>query len=249
MDKQFQRLKESMDDTVLREIQMNKKLKGRILKDISKENAKQQVQFGTKRWNKRAIFASIAALFLLFIITASMLNQQTTGYGKRYQQVELLKMQSDIISILKTQVKIEKELIHEINSKDYTVQELNKLKVQAANNSLSVSKQIENFQIPLALTPYKQEINESLSYLRKSYFTNSNEIMDLEKWVKKESDIHLPPEQQVSDSDHYFFKFEQKLHNVYDDLGLLRSSYLYELQRDINVEETSYNWFKRQYHE
>lgn len=249
MDKQFQRLKESMDDTVLREVQMNKKLKGRILKDISKENAKQQVRFVTKKWNKSAVIASIAALFLLFVITSSMLDQQTSGYSKRYQQVELLKMQSDIISILKTQERIEKELIHEINSKDYTVQEINHLKKKAANNALDISQQIDNFIIPEALSHYHQEINEGLSYLRKSYFTYSNEIIDLEKWVKKESDINLTPEEQLSDSDHYFFKFELNMHSVYDDLGLLRSSYLNELRRDINIEETSYNWFKSHYHE
>ncbi|MBM6617923.1 hypothetical protein [Bacillus suaedaesalsae] len=247
MDKHLHRLKESMDDTVLKDIQMNQKLKGKILKDISNENTNQQVRYVQKKWNVKTVFASIAALFLLFVIGSSILNSQTSGYNEKSQQVELLKLHSEIVSTLKSQVRVEKELIEKINSKDYTIDEINKLKVKAAKNSLEVSKEIGSMRIPETLNMYKPELKESLYYLRKSYMSRSNELMKIDQWVRIQINEELNYPRDGVESDLSFFQFEFKIYRVYEKLGLLRSSYLTEIQTTSLINIDSFHYFSNIY--
>ncbi|MFD1738771.1 hypothetical protein ACFSCX_19830 [Bacillus salitolerans] len=66
MENRLQKLKESMNDHVFTDIYMDKKLKGKILKNVSKHN-KGRTIIG-KKWNIQIVTASLVSLCLLFII-------------------------------------------------------------------------------------------------------------------------------------------------------------------------------------
>ncbi|KAA0547002.1 hypothetical protein FZW96_13535 [Bacillus sp. BGMRC 2118] len=247
MEKQLHHLKESMDDTVLKDIQMNKKLKGKIMKGISEENSNKRVYFLRKGWNVKTVFASIAALFLFFIIGSSLLGENTSGHSKEAKQVDLLKLHTEIVSTLKSQVIVEKELIEKINSMEYTIDEIHQLKVKAAKNSLEVAKEIEAIQLPDTLTNYHPELNESLSYLRKSYTHRSSELMKIDQWVRIQSNEELYYPREGVESDLYFFQFEFNIYKVYEDLNLLRSSYIREIQQTTTIDSNAFRYFVEKY--
>lgn len=208
-------LKESLDDTYFKDLELSKSQKKKILK-----KATAPTRFSRLRPNFAYITSLVLAASLLLILGLNMIQPDTHSGSKvtiREQQVALIHLQNDIVQLVRDQQLSEGALLAAIKNKEPQAQ-LELLRTKVINDGETITARLKKMSIPSQLSANQTEINQSLIALSKAYEQKNSYYKELDVTdVSSISVYNMPIEQ--------FALFEETIGKVYKNLGLLTPSF------------------------
>lgn len=208
-------LKESLDDTYFKDLELSKSMKKKILK-----KATAPARFSGIR-PKLAYFTSLVVTVSLLVILGLNIMQSDIHRGSqptiREQQVALVHLQDDIVQLSKNQQLSERALLSSI-MKNKPIQQLEWQRSQVLEDGKIIMESLREIHIPSELSSNRTQLAESLNLLAKAYEQKNDYYQKLDlNDAPSISPYTMPVEE--------FIYFQEMIEEVYLDVNLLPVNY------------------------
>ncbi|MCM3764792.1 hypothetical protein [Neobacillus niacini] len=208
-------LKESLDDTYFKDMELSKSLKKKIVKKATADS-----QFSRIR-PKFAYFTSLvlAATCLLILAVSFMKTDihQASLPTIREQQVALIHLQNVMIQLTKDQRLSEDLLIQSVES-NQPAEKSDELRSKVIQDGEAIITGIKKMSIPAALQSNQSRLDECLQLLAAAYEQKNEYYKNLDL----QNPVDLTPYHVPADT---FIIFEEKIGEVYVNVHLLSPSF------------------------
>ncbi|WP_413303564.1 hypothetical protein AA0X95_26350 [Bacillus sp. 1P10SD] len=217
MEDELRSLKECLDDTYFKDLELSKTIKKKIIKQSKKSSR-------TSQHIQRFKYAAslVLAVGCLFLLIQSFIqvpkNKQASISTVRQQQVALIHFQNDIIRLVSKQKKSETAFLTAI-AEGKSKEEIELNRVESMKQGEEIILGLKSMVIPSELSPYQGIIKNSLKELETAYVLKNEYFRD------------LTPETYQGLSDHYeyvdkLFQFDQMMIPVYKAVEFRPVSYV-----------------------
>ncbi|MFE8700406.1 hypothetical protein ACFYKX_07265 [Cytobacillus sp. FJAT-54145] len=214
MDNELKSLKESLDETYLKEIVLSKSLKKKILKKTAQQ--KNSTLFSHFKFLSSVVLATgCLFLFVTFLIQGHLEMNQAKQPTLREKQVAIIHYQEKVMSILKTQEEPEIDFLSTLVYKYDTPRE--EYRDELILTFDHIVKEIKDIPIPQELSTYSEEIEESLEILFHSFELKREYYLTLNAETYNHLDKNVYGDVR---HEQVFFEFERKIGKVFEEINL-----------------------------
>jgi hypothetical protein len=177
MEDELRSLKECLDDTYFKDLELSRSIKKKIIKESKKSSrASQHIQ----RFKYAASLVLAVGCLLLLVQSFVQVpkNKQASISTVRQQQVALIHFQNDIIKLVSKQKQSETAFLTAIvEGKSNEEIELNRAESMKQGEAIVAS--LKRMPIPSELSPYQEIIRKSLQELETGYELKNAYFKDL----------------------------------------------------------------------
>lgn len=208
-------LKESLDDTVFKDMELPKSLKKKIVKKATAPS-----RFSRYRPKFAYVTSLVLAASLLLILGVSFIPKDTSRGSEpsiREQQVAIIHFQNDIVRLAKNQQLSESAFLSSVKA-NKPLEQLEMQRSQVIEDGETIIEGLGKIHIPSELSSYQSELNQSLLSLAKAYQQKNTYYKEVDLTTAPSISMYYLPIEQ-------FVQFEESIGKVYEDIGLLRPTF------------------------
>jgi hypothetical protein len=217
MEDELRSLKECLDDTYFKDLELSKNIKKKIIKQSKKSSRKSQ---HIQRFKYVASLVIAVCCLLLLVQNFIQLpkNRQASLSTVRQQQVALIHFQNDIIRLVSKQKKSETAFLTAIVAgKSKEEIELNRTESMKQGEEIILA--LKSMVIPSELSPYQDIIRKSLKELETGYELKNEYFRDLTPETYQGLSVHNEYVDKL-------FQFDQMMIPVYKAVEFRPVSYV-----------------------
>ncbi|WP_066304515.1 hypothetical protein [Bacillus sp. FJAT-29814] len=208
-------LKESLDDTYFKDMELSKSLKKKILKKATAQSRPSRIV------NKLSYMTSLVlAASLLIILAVSFMKTDTNQASMptiREQQVALIHLQDDVVQLVKKQQQSEGALLSSM-IKNKPIQQLELQRRKVISDGEIIIESLRKMPIPSELSSNGAELTKSFDMLATAYEQKNKYYKELDvNDAPSLSPYNVPVDE--------FIYFEEMIGEVYKNVNLLPPSF------------------------
>jgi hypothetical protein len=217
MEDELRSLKECLDDTYFKDLELSKSIKKKIIKE-SKKSSRTSQHIQRFKYAASLVLAVGCLVLLVQSFIPEPKNNQASLSTVRQQQVALIHFQNEIIKLVSKQKQSETAFLTAIvEGKSKEEIELNR--AESMKQGEEIIAGLKRMVIPSELSPYQEIIRKSLEELETGFELKNNYFKDL-----------TPDTYQGFSIDYEYVNklilFERTLGRVYEEVELKPVSYI-----------------------
>ena len=217
MEDELRSLKECLDDTYFKDLELSKSIKKKIIKESKKSSRESQ---HIQRFKYAASLVIVVGCLLLLVqsFIPEQKNNQASLSTVRQQQVALIHFQNDLIKLVSKQKQSETAFLTAI-AEGKPKEEIEPNRVESMKQGEEIVAVLKRMVIPSELSPYQEIIRKSLEELETGFELKNNYFKDLTPDTYQGFSIDFEYVNKL-------ILFERTMGRVYEEVELKPVSYI-----------------------